>query len=304
MVLASALAFNSLAQSQGCNNRFVVFGDSLSDPGNDYVLFGQTVKAPFVPLPPAPYSIGGHHFSNGMTWAEQLANTIGSPASGAPAQLNPLFTNYAFGGARARPNGPEPELDLTTQISLFTGTFKQACPNATYILWIGGFDLLDSLLTLSEDPSGAEAVAIISAAVESIANNIGLLAHIGARKFVVFDAPDVSKAPIVLAQSPVVQGAAAFFSEQFNLALGNAIQQLQGLGLDITPFDPNPLISAIEEDPAAFGLVNGTTPCLTFGVIPHAVCQTPPQYFFWDGIHPTTAGHKILANAVRTDIFP
>jgi phospholipase/lecithinase/hemolysin len=185
-VLASALAFNSLAQAKGCNNRFVVFGDSLSDPGNDYILFGQTVKAPFTPTPPWPYSIGGHHFSNGMTWAEQLANTLGSPASGAPAQLDPLNTNYAFGGARARPNGPEPEIDLTTQVSLFMGNVKQACPNATYILWIGGFDLLDALLTLSEDPSGADAVAIISAAVENIANNIVLLANVGAQKFVVF----------------------------------------------------------------------------------------------------------------------
>jgi len=304
IVITCALAFGSLAQAQGCNNRFVVFGDSLSDPGNDYVLFGQTVKAPFTPIPPWPYSIGGHHFSNGMTWAEQLANAMGSPNSGAPATLNPLFTNYAFGGARARPNGPEPEIDLTTQVSLFTSNFNQACPNATYILWIGGFDLLDALQTLAVDPSGTAAILIISGAVESIANHIGLLASLGAHEFVVFDAPDVSKAPLVLAQPPQVQAAAAFLSGQFNLALGNAIQQLQALGLNITRFDPNPLIGAVQEDPAAFGLVNATTPCLTFGVIPHALCQAPPHYFFWDGIHPTTAGHKILANTVRADIFP
>lgn len=303
-VVACALAFSSLAQAQGCNNRFVVFGDSLSDPGNDYVLFGQTVKAPFTPIPPWPYSIGGHHFSNGMTWAEQLANAIDSPDSGAPAELNAQNTNYAFGGARARANGPEPEIDLTTQVSLFTGNFNQACPNATYIFWIGGFDLLDAVQSLAVDPSGAQAVAIISGAVESIASHIGLLATIGAQKFVVIDAPDVSKTPLVLAQPAQVQALAAFFSLRFNLGLGSAIQQLQALGLNITRFDPNPLIDAVEEDPANFGLVNGTTPCLSFGVIPHALCQAPPQYFFWDGIHPTTAGHKVFANAVRAGIFP
>jgi phospholipase/lecithinase/hemolysin len=304
IALAFALALTALAQAQGCNNRFVLFGDSLSDPGNDYVLFGQTVKAPFAPIPEWPYSIGGHHFSNGMTWSEQLANAMGSPNSGAPATQNRLFTNYAFGGARARPGGPFPSIDLTTQVGLFTANFKQACSDATYIIWIGGDDLRDALLTLQIDPSGAGAIPIISAAVESIANNLALLASIGAHKFLVFDVPDVSKAPFVMAQPPAVQAAAAFFSQQFNLALGSALQQLQGFGLNITRFDPNPLIAAIEENPAAFGFVNGTTPCLTFGVIPHALCQTPSQFFFWDGIHPTTAGHKVLADVVKTDIFP
>lgn len=304
IAVAGALAFASLAQAQGCNNRFVVFGDSLSDPGNEFVVFGETVKAPFAPIPEWPYSIGGHHFSNGMTWAEQLANAIGSPDSGAPATLNPLFTNYAFGGARARPGGPFPDIDLTTQVSLFAANFGQACADATYIVWIGGDDLRDALLTLQVDPSGAEAIPIISAAVESIASNIGSLASIGARKFVVINVPDISKAPFVMALPPEVQAAAALFSQKFNLGLGSALQQLQPLGLNITRFDPNELIGAVEDDPAAFGLVNGTTPCLTFGVIPHALCQAPPQYFFWDGIHPTTAGHKIFAQTVRADFFP
>jgi hypothetical protein len=38
-----------LAQAQGCQNRLVVFGDSLTDPGNFYAATGTTSKAPFSP---------------------------------------------------------------------------------------------------------------------------------------------------------------------------------------------------------------------------------------------------------------
>ncbi len=298
MLLAFALVFNSLAHAQGCNNRFVLFGDSLSDPGNDYFLTGLTQKAPFVPIPPDPYSIGGHHFSNGMTWAERVANAIDSPASGASAVLNRLNTNYAFGGARARVEGPHPEVDLTTQVGLFMGNFPDGCPNATYILWIGGFDLIDALM----DPSNAP--AIIQLAVESIATNIARLASQGGKKFrfIVFDAPDVSKAPLVpLDQRDAVAGAV----QLFNGLLGLALKPLQDSGINITRFEEvNALINAIEADPAAFRLVNVTTPCLKFGVEANFMCAAQPQYLFWDGIHPTSAGHQILANFIKPEIFP
>ena len=55
-------------------HRLVVFGDSLSDPGNAYVLTGASLVPPYTNLiPEAPYARGGHHLTNGATWIEQLA---------------------------------------------------------------------------------------------------------------------------------------------------------------------------------------------------------------------------------------
>src|SRR5256886_9561466 len=56
--------------------QIIFFGDSLSDPGNHFIAFGTTAHQPFVPIPDDSYAIGGHHFSNGATWAEQLAQAL------------------------------------------------------------------------------------------------------------------------------------------------------------------------------------------------------------------------------------
>src|SRR4029077_15853064 len=39
------------AWAQDRHNRLVFFGDSLSDPGNYYLAFGQVSQAPFAPIP-------------------------------------------------------------------------------------------------------------------------------------------------------------------------------------------------------------------------------------------------------------
>jgi thermolabile hemolysin len=34
-------------------------------------------------------------------------------------------------------------------------------------------------------------------------------------------------------------------------------------------------------------------------VIWEAVCHHPDRYLFWDAIHPTRAGHELIADAAR-----
>ena len=44
--------------------------------------------------------------------------------------------------------------------------------------------------------------------------------------------------------------------------------------------------------------------CLAFGVVRGAVCERPDRYLFWDGEHPTRAGHRIIARAAFHVLAP
>ena len=78
--LALMLFVPAWASAQTDFGGIVVFGTSLSDPGNAFVLTGVQSTAPYETLDPLlipswPYAKGGHHFSNGATWVEQFALT-------------------------------------------------------------------------------------------------------------------------------------------------------------------------------------------------------------------------------------
>ena len=301
------VAFASLAQAQGCNNRFVAFGDSLTDPGNAFVLLGVTATPPFSPIPPAPYA--SHTFSNGPVWAQQLANSLQSLDSGAPALASPgIFTNYAVGAARARPGTGS--FDLTTQVALFlTNYHGHACAHPTYVLWIGADDLLDALTALTTAASPLQgqlaADAIIAEAITGIADNVVALIASGGRSFLILNAPDISHSPVVRSLGPSATSAAALLSARFTRALGETIALLRFIPrIHIARFDDNALTDAVIADPAAFGFTDVVDPCLRFGVVQNPVCPNPDQFLFWDGLHPTEAGHSIIARAVRASEFP
>jgi phospholipase/lecithinase/hemolysin len=107
-LLGCALGAPAFALAQGPTIGIVVFGDSLSDPGNAFALVGGTNTPPdysvdFFLVPDQPYARGGHHFTNGATWIEQLAQSEGLAANAQPAFRGSSAgaTNYAVGSARA-----------------------------------------------------------------------------------------------------------------------------------------------------------------------------------------------------------
>lgn len=281
----------------------VVFGDSLSDPGNHFIAFGESARRPFEPVPSASYAIGGHHFSNGRTWIEQLAlGTGGGPALGQARCAN----NYAVGRARARAGAPDfPAYDLTTQVGLMlsdsSGTLRR---NRLYVLWIGGNDVRDALVAIASSggspASQLAAQEILAAAVQSIADNIVALYTGGAREFLVGNVPDPAATPVVRELGPAAQGVATYLSGAFNAALAQTLQSLrQALpGSRFVEFDANAVLQNIITNPAGSGFTDVTEPCLEFGVTRNAICRDPNRHLFWDGTHPTTAGHRAIAHAV------
>ena len=281
----------------------VVFGDSLSDPGNAFALTGQHLTPPaygmdtpeelLTLVPSAPYAKGGNHFSNGPTWIEDLGKAIGLGASVGPAFApgHPNATNYAVGGARARPVG---SFHLDVQVGAFLADFPRGAPADTlFVVALGGNDVRDALQL--GDPT------VIAAAIGSIANHIGILYGAGARKFLVWNSPNIAVTPAVRAVAAVSPGvpvlaAAQQLSLAFKVNLDVALAGLSAAlpGIDIVRFDAFTEINNIVANPAKFGLNDVTTACITPNVPPFQ-CRQPDRHLFWDGIHPTRAGHAIIA---------
>jgi phospholipase/lecithinase/hemolysin len=273
-------------------SKLVVFGDSLSDPGNAFILTGQFSVRPFSLIPEAPYAIGGMHFSNGKTWAEVLAKALHLPSG--PAFRNPLwFSNYAIGGARARSSGSG--ADLTDQINIYLGQHNNvADPNALYVIMIGGNDIRDAIVAYPSDPNSSN--EIIAEALTSLGNNLQTLVADGARNFLIGNAPNLALVPAVLQQGLPAQMLAGGLSIAYNGGVDGIVNTLSAAPyLHVAKLDVFNLLESLVNAPQQIGLTDVIDTCITPGVIVHAICRDQDDYLFWDGIHPTHTVHEFLA---------
>ena len=298
------LAWPGWAAAQSRFSGLVVFGTSLSDPGNAFVLVGDAGTPPDFMLnplliPSAPYAKGGHHFSNGATWVEQFARSVGLGDSVRPAlaTMDPAVTNFAVGAARAYDDGLN--FNLTRQVDTFLQRSGGiASSQALYVIEMGSNDIRDAFQLYA---TGGDGGPILTRALGSIAANIQRLYVAGAREFLVWVAPNVALTPAIRSLPPTAQGLAAFVTQVFNDNLDGILAQLSAAlpGVTFARLDAYQLLNAIVDDPAAFGLTNVTTACVTPNLAPFS-CKHADGFLFWDGIHPTKAGHAILAQETAT----
>jgi phospholipase/lecithinase/hemolysin len=277
----------------------VVFGDSLSDPGNDFALIQEQNTPPYdnpeymdqLLIPHVPYAKGGHHYSNGATWIEQFARLRGLAQYVTPAwqSAGTKAANYAVGGGRAR--NDHIHTNLPDQVGRFLADVGgQAPSDALYVIEFGGNDTRDILV-------GGDPGTIINDAATSIAQNIYMLWLSGARNFLVWNVPDLSKSPAVISMNAqqAVYGLLYFY---FNPSLDLALSQVSQLpGIEIKLFDSFGKVDDIVANPEAYGLDVVDKACVT-PLAPPFDCQTPDEYLFWDGIHPTKTAHGIFALTV------
>lgn len=293
----------------------VVFGDSLSDPGNYFHLFGEQSVQPFEPdnIPSAPYAAGGHHFSNGETWIELLSRRLGMAPSGSPALVAPgVFQNYAVGRSRARDDLLDlvfHEENLTSQVDRFIG--DGVLPeNALYVVWIGSNDLADALGAYLSNNTGL-GNDIISASIANTATQIGRLYQAGARRVLVPNIPDFAISPRLLqlaaqscAQSPApdiceaqVLGQVSIIVAGYNGALAYALMGIDQLpGMEVIPLDVAGFLTNVVQAPELYGFHNVEEACIAAGTRQRVFCPRPNTYLFWDGQHPTRKGHRALAD--------
>jgi len=240
--------------------KLYVFGDSLSDAGTVFRATGGM-------YPPNPPYFQGR-YSNGRVWVEYLADRLHLSSN----QAN----NFAYGGATtgSEPNSLVP--GLLTQVQLFTQTHEQLHSNALYVLWAGANDYLQGVSS--------------AIPVENITKAIASLADVGAKKILVANLPDLGQLPTT--RTNVNSARLSALTQAHNQGLRRSLKVLsqQHSDLQLATLDANTLYREAIANPAAFGFTNVTSPCLA-GL---SACGSPDKFLFWDGIHPTTAAHRIL----------
>ena len=296
--LAFVLGAPGWAAAQSRFSGIVVFGTSLSDPGNAFALVGDQSTPPDYMLnplliPSAPYARGGHHFSNGATWIEQYGRSIGMAGSVGTAlgSSDASATNFAVGAARAYDDGVN--FNLTRQVDTYLARAGGAAPStALYVIEMGGNDIRDAFAVYATGGYGAP---ILERALASIALNIQRLYGAGAREFLVWAPPNVALTPALRTLGPAAAGLGGFLTRQFNQNLTAILAQLSALpGVNFARLDVYGILNAILAHPEAYSMTAVTTACVTPNIAPFT-CKPVDEFLFWDGIHPTRAGHAILA---------
>jgi outer membrane lipase/esterase len=294
---AAALAgLSGLASATSGYTGLYVFGDSLSDAGNVAALIGanpgQTITGNSY-IPSQPYASG--QFTNGDVWARSFADSLGLGAYGANSLAG--GGNFAFGGARTNTDGPGLSPSLFAQsIQFLTATHGVSPGGALYVVEGGGNDARDALAAAA---TSATPLAVIAAAAAAYAQHTGnivdLLQVTGAKNIIVWDIPNLALAPAVTAQGDDASFLAGLVSGAMNQALAQRLAGESGVSI----FDLYGFQNTLVANPSAYGLINVTDACGAAS----SMCD-PATALFWDGIHPTAAGHALLARQMFITAVP
>ncbi len=273
------LAFLSFTVPAWGFRNVVVFGDSLSDNGNIYSVSGGLI-------PPAPYADG--RFSDGPVWVEYLVEDLGIKGS--------LF-NFAHGGAKSD-DGNVNSNELMTfpgmvgEVAAYLAQAPLAAqyPNAfaqpgdsLFIIWIGGNDFLEE---------GIDPAAVTAGVVANVSSAMDSLFEAGAREFLVVYLPDLGATPR-MNTNPTLAAGGTLLSQGFNATLSAFLDtfESENAGVQISRLDPFSIINEVKENPVAFGFTNVLESKLDL----ENATVAEGHYLFWDGIHPTTMTHRLLA---------
>ncbi len=263
-----------------------IFGDSLSDSGNIALAIGTDPDQIITDngyIPSKPYASG--QFTDGDVWVTAFANAIGLVPFAQPALAG--GGNFAFGGARANTDNQDLPPSLIAQGGLFLQSTGGIAPHdALYVLQSGGNDARDALAAIA---SGADAAAVIDTTAVTYAQSIDVLVDqlqtAGAERIVVWNVPNIGLTPAIISQGLLASSLGTQIAAAMNNALSDRLADENG----VTIFDDFSLVTNAVMNPADYGLANVTDAC---GAV--LACD-PSTYLFWDGLHPTSIGHALLA---------
>lgn len=288
-------------------DKFVVFGDSLSDSANFFRTLSQVynIRAKLLRKKKSSEMYWNKRFSNGPNYLDYIRgfynkgnNSLAPTSSG----LGLPIINYATGLAvTSKDNAylnfittrrkilPHQIPDLKTQIDTFIKDYKNSnlLDNSLVVLWIGGNDLLWT------NHDSKQIVNVIKDQLNLILSQTKL------RYFVIPTLPDISTAPVVL-QYPYDLSILQDEVNKINYELNYAIDDLKIQYPDTVVIRPNfndglhsiVTDNLLQQNKEECQKEDGNS----------IRCKNPQDMIFWDYIHPTTTLHCYFGRLITNEI--
>ena len=294
----AAAAFCASAYSADFS-RMYVFGDSLSDVGN--VNNSQEFN-------------DGGRWSNGMVWNEYLAGMLGLETPSKSGNYVPGDTpaagdtNFAHGGAMTSHGTTEAVIpSISQQINGRNFGLRENVGFDRYgvnfgsddlvLIWGGANNLFFSGQTIIlKDFEGAG----IRAANEIVSSIEDLIAK-GAKTVVALNLPDIGRTP-AYADDTLGAENASLFTVSFNTQFAEGVERLKAENPDtaIIDVDVYAIFNDILMSPESFGIDDTSGQFISdyADYLESGDMSGFPVHLFYDDVHPTTDGHKLIAEAV------
>jgi Ca2+-binding RTX toxin-like protein len=264
-----ALAVASEADMPINFRKLFYLGDSITDDGR--------LPEPFRPDP--PYEDG--RFTNGLVYAQVLTQELGIPSN-----------NFAYGGAKALSSEPQQFLiGLNAQVTEFEIRNPFGAPSdSAAVIFIGGNDYHDA------DPNDP---TIVGRVLESIDDAAGRLARRGVDELILFNLPLSLLTPRGIALPEAERAAEDAMITAHNAGLLQLAATYNSAGVPTTIVDVDRLTREVRSDLETFGLKVFDIPLYTLDQndrpVPTGIMADPDEVAYFDPVHPSAAGHGILA---------
>jgi outer membrane lipase/esterase len=302
-ILGAGLIVGSSASAANFS-QLVFFGDSLTDSG---YFSGVGQQASFTTNPdPVWAQIVAHQYGKTANPAAILTPSGPQPAGG---------TDYAVGGARVTSQNGWPDAataplvpTVSSQVNGYLAANPRLDSKALYAVWAGANDIfgytqtnLANLLNpVTQTATALQTIQQVTGEAANVVTLVKRLQQAGAGTVLVVNLPDVRLTPEGLA-IPALSTLWTASSTSFNTALNNG---LSGLGGNIVALNAFGLLREVIANPGLYGFSNVTSPACTTSSAGNCTLSTlvapnaDQTYLFADGVHPTGAGHAILAQYV------
>ena len=156
---------------------------------------------------------------------------------------------------------------------------------------------------LSEGKNAAMSLLISNAVqtdIPQVTQGISELSQLGAKQMVVLTLPPIADTPYARQAGANAQALANGYTQSYNNYLEQSLAAVHNqTGMNIITLNGQTLFNQLVSNPASYGIVNTTDE----GMLAYLNGNSNySRYLFWDGVHPTTYTHGIVAQYVSSAV--